>query len=175
MQTRTHFANQTPLPSSISEDAVLRTLHDHAAMIKQNPLVIHYERCDPPANASSEDLHGIWYELTDRVAYLPWGLLHGTVKYRGCFHDTPRGLRTHIYAPMGVHIRNLWTVHRQAARGSEEGEETGPARDSGELALHEEIELACPLGMTTFIRRTLSQAHRELVRRLSTAGSVGRA
>ncbi|EPS31615.1 hypothetical protein PDE_06570 [Penicillium oxalicum 114-2] len=166
MQTRTNFTNQTLLPSSLSETAVIRILHDHAAMIEQNPLVIHYERCAPPADAPPEDARGIWYELTDRVAYLPCGLLHGTVKYRACFHDTPQGLRTHIFAPMGVHIRNNWTVRRQSGEAND-GRIHG---DSDELYLHEDVELRCPLGMTTFIRRTLAQAHRELVLRLGATG-----
>ncbi|KAJ5157889.1 uncharacterized protein N7482_008989 [Penicillium canariense] len=112
MQSRTVFTSRTPLPASVSEEAVLRTLRDHAAMIEQNPLVIHYERCAPPADAPPEESNGVWYELTDRISYLPWGLLRGKVRYRGCFHDTPQGLRTHIYAPLGVHIRNHWTVGR---------------------------------------------------------------
>jgi hypothetical protein len=165
MQTRTAFTNQTPLPNTVSENAVLRTLRDHAAMIEQNPLVIHYERCAPPDDAPAEEAHGIWYELTDRISYLPWGLLQGKVRYRGCFHDTPQGLRTHIYAPMGVHIRNHWTVHRRHREPT-----AGEDDPSGELYLQEEIELRCPFGTTSFVRRTLSQAHRELVARLAEAG-----
>ncbi|KAF3391646.1 hypothetical protein F1880_007920 [Penicillium rolfsii] len=161
MQTRTAFTNQTPLPPTVSEDAVVRTLHDHAAMIEQNPLVIHYERCAPPQDAPADEANGIWYELTDRIAYLPWGLLQGKVRYRGWFHDTPHGLQTHIYAPMGVHIRNHWTVQRRR-RETYAGEADPP----GELYLQEEIELWCPFGTTRFVRRTLSQAHRELVARL---------
>jgi hypothetical protein len=166
MQTRTAFTNLTPLPRSLSEAVAVRTLHDHAAMIKQNPLIIHYERCPTPEDAAPEDINGIWYELTDRVSYLPWGLLQGKVRYRGCFHDTPDGLRTHIYAPMGVHIRNHWTVQRRRGEPSYAGE--SPPADA--LYLQEEIELRCPFGTMSFVRRTLSQAHRELVARLADAG-----
>ncbi|KAJ5233138.1 hypothetical protein N7468_006094 [Penicillium chermesinum] len=115
MQRWTKFTNRTPLPPSVSEAAVVRSLHDHEAMITQNPLVIHYERCPVPEDALPDESDASWYELTDRVDYLPGGLLQGRVRYRGCFHDTPQGIRTHIYAPLGVRIRNHWTVRRSQA------------------------------------------------------------
>lgn len=98
---RTTFTNRTPLPNTLSEEAVLRILHDHAAMIEQNPLVIHYERISTPDDAPEDERDGAWYELTDRISYLPCGLLQGKLNYRGYLHDTPQGLRTHIYAPLG--------------------------------------------------------------------------
>ncbi|KAJ6172774.1 hypothetical protein N7470_001841 [Penicillium chermesinum] len=153
MQRWTKFTNRTPLPPSVSEAAVVRSLHDHEAMITQNPLVIHYERCPVPEDALPDESDASWYELTDRVDYLPGGLLQGRVRYRGCFHDTPQGIRTHIYAPLGVRIRNHWTVRRSQAG----------------LELEEKIELRCPWGSTQFIRRTLEQAHGQLVARLATS------
>lgn len=147
MQRRTVITSDSPLPS-VSGASVVQRLHDHNAMITQNPLVVHYERCQPPADAPADEGHMVWYELTDRINYLPG--LRGHVRYRACFHDTPQGLQTHIYAPMGVDIRNEWSVRR-----GNEG-----------LYLRERVELRCPLGMTGFIRRTLTRAHRELVARL---------
>ncbi|KAJ5310910.1 uncharacterized protein N7443_003371 [Penicillium atrosanguineum] len=147
MQRRTVITSDSPLPS-VSEVSVVQRLHDHDAMITRNPLVVHYERCQPPADAPTGESHAVWYELTDRINYLPG--LRGQVRYRACFHDTPQGLQTHIYAPMGVDIRNEWSVRRGG-----EG-----------LYLQERVELRCPLGMTGFIRRTLTRAHRELVARL---------
>lgn len=149
MQRRTVITSESPLPS-ISEASAVQRLHNHDAMITQNPLVVHYERCQPPADAPADERPAVWYELTDRINYLPG--IRGHVRYRACFHDTPQGLQTHIYAPMGVHIRNEWSVQR--------GDEPKG------LYLQERVELRCPLGMTGFIRRTLTRAHRELVARL---------
>lgn len=154
MQRWTRFTNRTPLPPSLSEEAAVRSLHDHDAMITQNPLVIHYERCPPREDAMPDEKDASWYELTDRVDYLPGGLLQGRVRYQGCLHDTPKGIRTHIYAPLGVRIRNHWSVQRR-----DEGPE--PL-----LELQEEVELRCPVGATRFIRRTLEQAHGQLVARM---------
>lgn len=173
MQRWTSFTNRTPLPPSLTEAAVVRSLHDHDAMITQNPLVIHYERCPAPEDAAPDEASAIWYELTDRVDYLPGGLLQGRVRYRGCFFDTPQGIRTHIYAPLGVRIRNNWTVqHRgfpreQEANGPEGTRDHPGAASESDLELHEEIELRCPLGAARFIRRTLEQAHGQLVARLA--------
>lgn len=160
---RTTFTNRTPLPNTLSEEAVLRILHDHAAMIEQNPLVIHYERISTPDDAPEDERDGAWYELTDRISYLPCGLLQGKLNYRGYLHDTPQGLRTHIYAPLGVHIHDYWTVHRRKIFAGE----TGPP---SVFYLQEEVELICPFITTSFVRRTLSQSHSELVTRLVAAG-----
>ena len=161
VQRQTVFINRTPLPSSLSETVVVQTLHDHGAMIAQNPLVIHYERCPVPEDAPPDETDASWYELIDRIDYLPCGLLPGRIRYRACFRDTPQGLRTHVYAPMGVDIRNLWTVCM-----GEPGRE-----DQAGLYLQEEVDLRCPLGTTSFVRRTLTNAHKELVERLAVAKS----
>jgi len=154
MKRWTSFTTQSPLPSSISEADVVQRLHDHRAMITQNPLIIHYERCQPPADAQPDESDAVWYQLTDRIDYLP-GLIRGHVRYRACFHDTPQGLQTHVYAPMGVCIRNHWSVRRGTSSEEPKG-----------LYLQERVEMRCPLGTTRFVRRTLTRAHSELVARL---------
>ncbi|KAJ5900107.1 hypothetical protein N7495_004851 [Penicillium taxi] len=149
MQSQTKFTNHTALPSALSEADVIRLLHDHDAMITQNPLVIHYEQC--PQDAPDDEREGHWYQLTDRINYLPGGILQGKVNYRAYLHNTPQGLRTHVYAPLGVHIHNVWSVR--------------PGEDS--LALQEQVHLRCPFGVTNFIRRTMHKAHKDLVARLT--------
>lgn len=156
--TRSVFSSQTPLPRS--SNAVLESLHDHAAMITQNPLVVHYALCQPPPSAPPDELDAVWYELTDRIAFLPCGLFPHLVRYHACFRDTPQGLQTHVYAPMGVDIRSDWRVSdREDSQGG------------NEVFLQEEVDLRCPFGLATFVRRTLRQAHAELVERLATPRS----
>lgn len=125
---QTVFTTITPLPSYISRDIVVETLHNHKEMIELNPLVINFARCKPPSFAPADEFHTIWYELTDRISYLPGGLLHGNVSYKGCFHDLPRGLQTHVYAPTGLDIRDKWTVC---------GNMPGEPRETIELGLPE--------------------------------------
>ncbi|KAJ5183933.1 hypothetical protein N7492_001549 [Penicillium capsulatum] len=151
------FSSRTPLPRS---PVIVQSLHDHAAMITQNPLVVQYAPCQPPPFAPPDELDAIWYELTDRIAFLPYGLLSRHVRYHACFHDTPQGLQTHVYAPMGVDIRNDWRVSDwEDSQGG-----TG-------MFLQEQVDLRCPFGLTTFVQRTLQRAHAELVDRLATAVS----
>jgi hypothetical protein len=150
------FSSLTPLPS-VSQETIIKKLHDHGAMIEQNPLVIHYERCPPPEDAPPDEILRTWYELTDRVIYIP-GLLQGKVRFRASFENTPLGLKTHIYAPLGVDIRNEWSV-------SERPSDESP--DKQGLYLCEQVDLRCPFGTASFVRKTMKQSHSTLVARLA--------
>ena len=136
-------------------------------MIELNPLVINHERCKPPPNAPPDEFHCIWYQLTDRITYLPG--IKGQVNYKACFHDLPRGLQTHVYAPAGLDIKEKWSVG-----GNEPGEERevielglsnlGVPREG--LYLREDIDMSCNIFLTNFVKRTLNKAHGVLVDRL---------
>lgn len=99
MVKQTVFTTITPLPSYISRDTVVETLHNHKEMVELNPLVINFAKCKPPSFAPADEYHAIWYELTDRISYLPGGILRGNVSYKGCFHDLPRGLHIELGLP----------------------------------------------------------------------------
>lgn len=156
---RTVFTSMTPLPSHISRERAVQKLHDHAAMIEQNPLVIHYEQCQPSVNAPADEYQRTWYELTDRISFLPF--LHGRVRYRANFEDTPHGIRTHVFAPMRVDIRSQWSVVDDQSHGQRQ-----PGASMSKLYLQEEVDLRCPIGATRYVRKTLTRSHSELVARL---------
>ncbi|KAJ5321952.1 hypothetical protein N7541_007234 [Penicillium brevicompactum] len=162
MQRQSELSSLTFLHDSVSEETIIARLQDHRSMIEQNPLVIHYERCPAPADASDESVH-VWFTLTDRIDYVP-GLLQGKIHYQASFHDTPRGLRTHIHAPLGVEIWNEWTVCSNRT-----GSEVEPElKDKPEgVYLREKVELRCPFGMAFFVRRNIEKSHSTLVERLS--------
>jgi hypothetical protein len=168
MHRQSELSSLTLLHSSFSKETIIEKLHDHGAMIEQNPLVIHYERCQPPADAPDESLH-IWYTITDRIDYLPGGVLQGRICFRASFLNTPHGLITHIYAPLGVDIRNEWSV---CSNGT--GAEVEPdLKDKPEgLYLREKVNLRCPLGTAFFVRRNIEKSHSTLVARLVVAGNV---
>lgn len=159
MQRQSELSSLTLLHGSVSEETIIARLHDHSSMIEQNPLVIHYERCPAPADAPDESF---CFSLTDRIEYLP-GLLQGKINYRASFHDTPRGLRTHIEAPLGVDIWNEWTV---CSNRTSEVEPELKDKPPG-VYLREKVELRCPLGMAFFVRRNIEKSHSILVERLS--------
>jgi hypothetical protein len=151
------FSSLTPLPPSVSWETIIEKLYDHGAMIEQNPLVIHYERCQPPTDAPHDEALRTWYELTDRVVYIP-GLLQGKIQYRASFENTPVGLKTHIYAPLGVDIRNEWSVSERPS---------GELQDKQGLYLREEVDLRCPFGTASFVRKNIKESHSTLVARLA--------
>jgi len=134
-------------------------------MIELNPLVISHVPCKAPPQAPADEFHCIWYELTDKISYLPG--IKGSVTYKACFHDLPKGLQTHIYAPAGLEIKEKWVIG-----GNEQGEE----REILELGLHgvpreglylrEDVDMKCNMLMTSFVKKTLKKAHAVLVERL---------
>ncbi|GAM89274.1 hypothetical protein ANO11243_073110 [Dothideomycetidae sp. 11243] len=134
-------------------------------MIQLNPLVINHIPCRPPPQASADEYHAVWYELTDRISYLPG--VRGNVSYKACFHDLPRGLQTHIYAPAGLDIKEKWSIG-----GNEPGEKrevlelglVGVPREG--LYLREDLDMQCNVFLTNFVKKNLKKAHSVLVDRL---------
>ncbi|CZT00800.1 uncharacterized protein RCO7_03130 [Rhynchosporium graminicola] len=166
MSKRTVFTTLTPLPPGVSREVVMETLKSHTEMIDLNPLVIERHPVKPPSNATSEEYHCIWYQLTDRVQYLPGGLASGQVTYTCCFHDLKDGLQTHCYAPMGLDIKGKWTLG-----GSLPGEPIAPVELGLGAPLHglwlrEDVDMRCNIMMGGFVKKTLKKAHSALVGRL---------
>ncbi|KAL1846832.1 hypothetical protein Plec18170_008974 [Paecilomyces lecythidis] len=167
MSKRSVFTTVTPLPPYITRDTVVETLHNHSEMIELNPLVIKHGRCKPPPVATADEFHCIWYELTDRISYLPGGMVTGKVSYKACFYDLPRGLQTHVYAPAGLDIKEKWSVCGNMPGEPREPVELGLANAPREgLYLREDVDMRCNIVMTNFVKRTLKKAHQVLVDRL---------
>ncbi|KAJ5980297.1 hypothetical protein N7481_007595 [Penicillium waksmanii] len=159
----------------ITQETVIKLLHSHADMIKLNPLVTNFQTCDPPTNSPADEHDFIWYEITDKVAYLPWNLLSGEVTFKASFCDLPMGLRTHIYAPMGLDMKECWSVESMSTDPTGADTETqtetitpgrGLAGSSEGLCLREDIDMQCNMLMTWFVKRTLKEAHTTLIDQL---------
>lgn len=177
---RTVFTTTTTLPATIPRETVIDTLHNHQEMIELNPLVIRYSRCQPTPSAPDEERASdwTWYELTDRISFLPGKLFWGKISYKGSFRDLSRGLRTHVYAPTGVDIRATWSVggnkegdEGEAGEGGQAGSDATKMNDglNGEgqgLYLREEVDLRCPFWSAGFVKKTMRRSHGVLVDRL---------
>ncbi|KAE8140534.1 hypothetical protein BDV38DRAFT_280034 [Aspergillus pseudotamarii] len=150
MNVENSFTSTSPLPSSITPERVIEILHNHVTMIRLNPLVIDLQRCEPHEDAPETERDLIWYEITDKVSYLPFGLLSGQVKYKAGFRDLSMGLQTHIYAPLGLRTKNRWTLEDH----------------TDELQLKEDVGMKCNLLMAPFVKRTIKASHGPLVDRL---------
>ncbi|OAX83129.1 hypothetical protein ACJ72_02522 [Emergomyces africanus] len=167
MYKRVIFTTVSPLPTHIPRDVVIETLHAHSEMIELNPLVISHKRCKAPPNSPPDEFHCVWYELTDKIQYLPGGIISGNVTYKACFHDLPRGLQTHIYAPTNLDIRNRWTVCGNMPGEPREPIELGLTNVPREgLFLREDVDMRCNVFATSFVKKTLKEAHAVLVERL---------
>ncbi|KAM0253289.1 hypothetical protein ACHAQJ_007343 [Trichoderma viride] len=167
MSKRTVFTSITPLPPGISRQTAIDFLHNHHDMIDLNPLVQDRHVIPPPPHALPEEHVCTWYSITDQISYLPGGLVTGAVSYTAAFHDLPTGLQTHCHAPMGVDLREKWSV-----AGSEPGEEPEPmelglgAPRTG-LYIREDVIITCNMVMAGFIKKTIKKAHGTLVEALS--------
>lgn len=167
MGKKTVFTNITPLPPQVSREVAIAMLHNHDEMIELNPLVIEHHAIKTPRDAPADEfLDCAWHEMTDRIQYLPGGLVTGKVSYKGCFHDLPNGLQTHIYAPMGLDIREKWTVAGTLPGEPDEPQELGLNAPRRGLYLREDGEMKCNFLMTGFVRKNLNESHKVLVERI---------
>ena len=154
------------LDPGITRESVIQTLHDHVEMIDLNPLVIERHPIKPPSTASPEEFHCQWYQLTDKVQYLPGGLVQGKVSYNVCFHDLAQGLQTHCFAPAGLDIRGKWTLGGSLPNEPVEARELGIGVPKTGLWLREDVDMRCNILMLSFVKKTLKKAHSTLVARL---------
>lgn len=167
MGKKTVFTNITPLPPQVSREVAIAMLHNHDEMIELNPLVIEHHPIKTPRDASKDEfLDCTWQEMTDRISYLPGGIAKGKVSYKGCFHDLPNGLQTHIYAPMNLDIREKWTVCGNLPGEPDEPRELGLNTPRRGLYLREDGEMKCNILMAGFVRKNLDGAHKVLVERI---------
>lgn len=173
MGKRTVFTNITPLPTNVTREVAIAMLHNHDEMIELNPMVIEHHPIKTPRDAPADEfLDCVWQELTDKVNYLPGGLVKGKVSYKACFHDLPTGLQTHIYAPTGLDIREKWSIRGTLPGEPREPREMGSAAPSSGLYLQEECEMRCNRFLSGFVRKNLDEAHKVLVERILKKASM---
>ncbi|CRK21843.1 hypothetical protein BN1723_008203, partial [Verticillium longisporum] len=168
MTKRTTFTTITPLPPDLSRDAVLAFLHNHLEMIDLNPLIKERHPIPPPPHASADEQACVWYSLTDEISYLP-GIpaASSAVSYTCAFNDLPTGLQTHCYAPMGLDIRDRWSVAGTLPGEAPEKRELGLNAPSQGLYLREDVDMRCNVLMTGFVKKTLKKSHGQLVDKLA--------
>ncbi|KAF7559941.1 hypothetical protein G7046_g4211 [Stylonectria norvegica] len=162
----------TPIPGFIPRQLAVDILHSHSEVITLNPLVLSHRPIPAPRNAAADEYYSTWYEITERIQYLP-GLGKagsGKIKFNGCFHDMPWGLQTHIYAPMNIDMRNRYRI-----QGNQPGieppehpeiglEQLGVPKDG--LYLREDVEIKCNITMMSFVKAETKKASKEMVGRM---------
>ncbi|KAK7413845.1 hypothetical protein QQX98_007262 [Neonectria punicea] len=162
----------TPIPGFIPRQLALDILHSHSEVITLNPLVLSHKPITAPRNAAADEYYSTWYEITERIQYVPgMGKMgSGKITFNGCFHDMPWGLQTHIYAPMNIDMRNRYRI-----QGNQPGieppelpeiglEQLGAPKDG--LYLREDVELKCNITMMSFVKAETKKASKEMVGRM---------
>lgn len=162
----------TPIPGFIPRQLALDILHSHSEVITLNPLVLSHKAIPAPRNAAADEYYSTWYEVTQRIQYVP-GMGKagsGQITFNGCFHDMPWGLQTHTYAPMNVDLRNRYRVG-----GNQPGLEPPEQRELGMeqlgipkdgLYLRQDAEIKCNIAMISFVKAQLKAASKEMVDRI---------
>jgi len=166
------FTVITPIPGFIPRQLAIDILHSHSEVITLNPLVLEHKPIAAPQNAETDEYYSTWYEITERVTFVPGiGKMGASIiKFNGCFHDMPWGLQTHIYAPMNVDLRNTYRI-----AGNQPGFEPPEAPEIGlkalgvpsdGLYLREDIEIKCNVTVIGFVKSQLKKAGGEMVQRI---------
>ncbi|KAF2205985.1 hypothetical protein GQ43DRAFT_427639 [Delitschia confertaspora ATCC 74209] len=168
MRRKSTYTNITPIPSFIPRKLAIDILHSHSEIIELNPLVLSHEPIKAPRDAPSDEYYSTWYEITQRIQYIPGAgkLGSGKIKFKGCFHDMSWGLQTHIYAPAGVDLRNKWRICGNQLGEPPETRELGIGAPAEGLYLREDIEIRCNFSMVSFVKKETKAASKVLVERL---------
>ncbi|KAI0396310.1 hypothetical protein F5Y17DRAFT_115236 [Xylariaceae sp. FL0594] len=175
----------TPFPSYISRQLALEILHRHGEVIRLNPLVLDYKQVEAPRDAPADEYFSTWYEITERVQFVPgMGRLgSGKISFKACFHDLPWGLQTHVYAPLNIDMLTKFSVG-----GSQLGEEKNPALSPPNvneiidraalgipkqgLYLREDIEIRCNIAMVSTVKKQMKKASEMMVARIITLAGL---
>ncbi|KAK2608578.1 hypothetical protein QQS21_002925 [Conoideocrella luteorostrata] len=166
------FTVITPIPSFIPRQLALDILHSHSEVITLNPLVLDHKAISAPRNAASDEFYSTWYEITQRIQFVPGmgNMGSGKISFNGCFHDMPWGLQTHIYAPFNIDMRYKYQI-----AGNQPGIEPPEQREIGleslgapkdGLYLREDIEFKCNIAMVGFVKSQAKAANKEMVQRI---------
>ncbi|KAI1425531.1 hypothetical protein F5Y12DRAFT_370178 [Xylaria sp. FL1777] len=162
----------TPIPSFIPRQLAIDILHSHAEVITLNPLVLTHKQIKAPRDAAADEYFSTWYEITERVQFVP-GMGRfgsGKISFNACFHDLPWGLQTHVYAPLNIDMRNKYRIggNQPGVEPPEPPEiglaELGVPKDG--LYLREDIEIRCNIAMVATVKGQMKAASKEMVGRI---------
>ncbi|KAJ5861388.1 uncharacterized protein N7529_008698 [Penicillium soppii] len=170
MRRKEVYTNITPIPSCVPRQLALDILHSHGEIITLNPLVLTHNPIRAPRDASADEYYSTWYEITERVQYIPGlgKIGSGKISFKGCFQNEAWGLQTHMYAPMGIDLQSKWRIGgTQADEPSPSGhEQQHPDAPQTGLYLREDIAIECNRTLISFVRNQLKAASKILVDRL---------
>lgn len=162
----------TPIPGFIPRQLAIDLLHSHGEIITLNPLVLSHKPITAPRNAAADEYYSTWYEITERIQYIPGlgKMGSGKLTFNGCFHDMPWGMQSHIYIPLGIDMRNKYRI-----MGNQPGieppeqpelglEQLGAPKEG--LYLRTDVELKCNITLMSFVKAESRKASVDMVNRM---------
>ncbi|KAF2767550.1 hypothetical protein EJ03DRAFT_329030 [Teratosphaeria nubilosa] len=166
MGKRIVYTKITPLPSNVPRQLALELLHSHDEMIRLNPLVTGVKSIEAPRDAASDEFFSQWYEISEIIT---WSFgLKKKISFKGVFHDQPWGLQSHVYAPMGVDMRNKYRIGGNQPGEPREARELGVDTPLDGLYLREDVDITCSVPLTAgFVAKEAKAATAVMIARLS--------
>ncbi|GIZ41470.1 hypothetical protein CKM354_000477300 [Cercospora kikuchii] len=159
------YTKITPLPSHVPRQLAIELLHSHEEVIKLNPLVTGVRSIDTPRDSPNDEYFSQWY-LIDEI--ITWGFgMKKKISFKGVFHDQPWGMQSHVYAPMGVDLRNKYRIGGNQPGEPRETRELGIDTPAEGLYLREDVEIVCNLALASFVKKETKEATGKMIDRLA--------
>ncbi|KAJ4387625.1 hypothetical protein N0V93_008222 [Gnomoniopsis smithogilvyi] len=120
LRKREVFTVITSIPAIITRKEAVDLLHAHSEVIVLDDWVTGHMPIAAPSTAPVDERNSSWYNITQHQRWIdiPGYKLERTRSFKGCFHDMPWGLQTHIYAWPNIDLR-----HRYEVAGNQPGVE----------------------------------------------------
>lgn len=165
---KTLYTTIEPIPSHIPRQLAIELLQSHGELITLNPLVIEYHPIKAPRDAPNDEYYSTWYEIHEKIQFVPGIGKMGTgkVNFRGCFHDMPWGVQTHMYVPFGVDLRHKYQIKGNQPGEPPEPKELGSNAPSEGLYLRVDTQIKCNMTMVGFIKKELKAASKTMLDRM---------
>lgn len=165
---KTLYTTIDPIPSHIPRQLAIELLQSHGELITLNPLVLEYHPIKAPRDAPNDEFYSTWYEIQERVQFVPGIGKMGSSKitFRGCFHDMPWGVQTHMYVPFGVDLRHKYQIKGNQPGEPPEAKELGSNAPSEGLYLRTDTQIKCNMTMLSFVKKELKAASKTMIDRM---------
>lgn len=160
------YTKVTPLPSNVPRQLAIDLLHSHEEFIRLNNLVTGVKPIEAPRNAASDEYFSNWYEISEVIT---WGFgMKKKMSFKGCFHNQPWGMQSHVHAPANTEMRNSYRIGGNQPGEPREAKELGVDTPMDGLYLREDINIVCQIPLTAgFVKKEMQAASKTMVDRMT--------
>lgn len=165
---KTLYTTIDPIPSHIPRQLAIELLQSHGELITLNPLVLEYRTIKAPRDAPTDEFYSTWYEIQQRIQFVPGIGKMGSsrISFRGCFHDMPWGVQTHMYVPFGVDLRHKYQIRGNQPGEAPEPKELGSNAPPEGLYLRTDTQIKCNMTMLSFVKKEQKAASKTMIDRM---------